>query len=228
MSYKDVIARMQSDFEAHEDKDRAEKMSAYLKHQFEFYGLMSSKRKVLSQVYIRQLAKDHKTEYDAVARYLWSKPQREFHYCAIEFLKRTYKVWDKDTIILLEYLTREQAWWDTVDFIASHLVAHYVRTFHRDDYGELMDDWNNDDDFWVVRTSILFQLKYKEHLDWALLRKYILRHDESKEFFIRKAIGWVLREHSKNNPARIIQFINDNPQLSGLSKREALKHINRK
>jgi 3-methyladenine DNA glycosylase AlkD len=77
---------------------------------------------------------------------------------------------------------------------------------------------------WLNRSSLLFQLKYKQKTDTALLASYIETLAPSKEFFIRKAIGWILREYAKTNPDWVQEFV-DTHELSGLSKREALKAI---
>ncbi len=224
MSYKKIIKELEIVFEKESNNTNALKMEAYMKNHFSFYGIKSPDRKKISAPFLKELASNHKKDYVDISKILWNKKQREFHYVALEFLKRTYKEWDKKSIDLIEYLIITDSWWDTVDFIAAHLTGHYMKTFPSN--FKLMEQWNQNKNMWIVRTSILFQLRYKENTDWKLLQKNILNHDTSTEFFIRKAIGWALREYSKTNPKVIIPFVNDNPQLSGLSKREALKWIN--
>jgi 3-methyladenine DNA glycosylase AlkD len=85
----------------------------------------------------------------------------------------------------------------------------------------------NSGNMWLQRTALLFQLKYKKATDVNLLSDYILRLQGSKEFFINKAIGWILREYSKTDPDWVIQFVQNN-NLANLSRREALKWIDRK
>lgn len=80
------------------------------------------------------------------------------------------------------------------------------------------------EDMWLQRTCLLFQLKYKSAMNTELLHSFILQLAESKEFFIRKAIGWILREYSKTNPEFVIDYVENN-SLSGLSHREALKWL---
>lgn len=225
MGYKGIIEELEAVLEENENPQYAEAMSAYMKNHFSFYGIKSKPRQDLAKPYIKALLNDYKKDYWGIAEMLWDKGMRDFHYICIEFLKKTHKEWSMDTINLFRWLTVNHSWWDTVDFISSHLMGKYIQMFSPDDYS-VMDGWNKDDNIWVVRTSLLFQLKYKEKLDWELLQKYILRHEYSNEFFIRKAIGWVLREYSKTNKDVVIQFVDDNPQLSGLSKREALKWLN--
>lgn len=224
MSYTKIIADLEKVLEAHQDDEYALAMSAYMKDHFTFYGIKSKPRQELAKPFIKELVKNHKKDYWAIAELLWDKEERDFHYVAMEFLKKTYSEWDVNTIDLLEWLVSNHSWWDSVDFIASHLVGKYIQLFHPENYA-VMDDWNKSENMWIVRTSILFQLKYKEKMNWELLQKYILRHDASSEFFIRKAIGWVLREYSKTEADVVVQFVKENSQLSGLSKREALKWL---
>ena len=80
------------------------------------------------------------------------------------------------------------------------------------------------DNIWLQRTFLIFQLKYKEEININLLTDYILQLKDTKEFFINKAIGWILREYTRTNPEWVIDFVNKH-ELSNLSKREALKLI---
>jgi len=228
MGYLNIISNLEDELRRNEDFDYAEKMSAYMKGHFLFFGIRAKKRQEIAKPYIKQLVQNHRAEYWEIAEHLWEKEERDFHYICIEFLKKTDRDWTSDTIRLLYWLTTNHAWWDTVDFIASHLVAKYVQLFSKADYAAIMDSWNEDNDMWVIRTSILFQLKYKKQVNWQLLQHYIHQHEESSQFFIRKAIGWILREYSKTEPDRVIEFIQDNPQLSNLSKKEGMKWVQKK
>jgi 3-methyladenine DNA glycosylase AlkD len=87
--------------------------------------------------------------------------------------------------------------------------------------------WMDSGNIWLQRSCLLFQLSYKKDTDLALLFGFIEKLAGHKSFWIRKAIGWVLREYSKTDPQTVRHFIDAHPGLSGLSKREALKVINR-
>jgi 3-methyladenine DNA glycosylase AlkD len=91
---------------------------------------------------------------------------------------------------------------------------------------ERIDGWASGNNMWLRRTAILFQLKYKDHTDEELLYRYILQNNESREFFIQKAIGWALREYSKTNHASVKLFIDSN-LLAKLSVREGSKYLNK-
>jgi 3-methyladenine DNA glycosylase AlkD len=123
-------------------------------------------------------------------------------------------------------MVAHKSWWDTVDFIAPKLVGEYFKIYpeQRNTY---VEKWIASDNIWLQRTSILFQLKYKEEFDTEFLTYVINSLLGSKEFFINKAIGWILRQYSKVNPNWVIEFTN-NTQLDKLSYKEATRLINLK
>jgi 3-methyladenine DNA glycosylase AlkD len=87
--------------------------------------------------------------------------------------------------------------------------------------------WRRQENFWLRRTTLLFQLRYKEQTDADLLYALINENLGDSEFFIQKAIGWALREYSKSDPLAVQQFV-ANSELSGLAHREALKWMKNK
>ena len=115
------------------------------------------------------------------------------------------------------------SWWDTVDFISPNLSGFLCQK-----YPHLLiqtcERWNLDNHFWIRRASLIIQLRYKQKTQTDLLFEMIRPLMHEKEFFIRKAIGWSLRELAKSQPEKVISFIENSP-ISPLSKREALKHI---
>jgi len=125
-----------------------------------------------------------------------------------------------------QFLIINKSWWDTVDYIASNLVGPYFRIYP-EKIAPVTSHWMESRNMWLQRTCLLFQLKYRGDTDTGLLTGFIEQLKDSKEFFIRKAIGWSLREYSKTNPEFVISFVRNN-HLSGLSEREALKWIQRK
>lgn len=120
----------------------------------------------------------------------------------------------------------EKSWWDTIDFIAVNLVGPYFKQYP-DQIPTVTQGWMASQNIWLQRTCILFQLKYKNNVDLVLLDGFIQQLKDSREFFIRKAIGWMLREYSKTDADFVIQYLKDN-KLSGLSEREALKWLKNK
>jgi len=121
-------------------------------------------------------------------------------------------------------LTTKQ-WWDTIDLVASHLVGALWMKYPKD-RSRVWADWLSTEDIWLNRTCLLFQLKYKSDLDVTLLRESIRSLKHKDEFFIQKAIGWALRQHSKVDPIEVMSIV-DEYQITGLAKKEALKYTRR-
>jgi 3-methyladenine DNA glycosylase AlkD len=134
------------------------------------------------------------------------------------------KLWTRDTIKLIEYCIVHKSWWDTVDYLNSYGSGMYFKKFPELKEA-LTSGWNRSGNIWLNRSSLLFQLKYKTETDTELLGRYIKRLSSSKEFFIQKAIGWVLREYSKTDAAWVRRFIREN-KLAALSVKEGSKYLN--
>ncbi len=116
---------------------------------------------------------------------------------------------------------------DTLDLLSSNLIGRLAEKYRH--FEKELWEWSDDENFWVRRASMLAHLKHKEKTNIELLSQTILKLAHEKELFIRKAIGWVLRQYSYTDQNGVSQFVNNyKEQLSGLSKREALKAINRK
>lgn len=201
-------------------------MKAYMLDQFEFLGIKAPLRDQLTKEYLKNNRLDNWEELELVMKALWALPEREFQYFAIDVLKKHQQLWTNQSIQLMEYCISEKSWWDSVDGIASEWLGVYFQSYPVL-VPKIPNKWNQSLNIWLQRSSILFQKSYKASTNTILLSKYILQCSASQEFFIRKAIGWALREYSKTNPSWVIQFVNDHP-LSNLSKREALKIINKK
>lgn len=220
-----TITPLIESFNKHADTEYAERMRAYMKNQFDYLGLASPLRKELAKAFYKNHGYPEIEEIEALVEKCWKLPFREYKYFAMELMVRMKKKVGHDSILLYERLITDQSWWDTIDLIAPSLVGHHFMEFpeERIDY---IDKWVASDNIWLQRSSILFQLKYKNKTDTNLLGSIILELVDSKEFFIRKAIGWALREYSKTDPAFVVRFV-QNQELSGLSQREALKWMER-
>lgn len=194
-----------------------------MRGQFPFYGLKAKERRELLKGFIRELPFDENIE--STIRQLWEGTEREYQYVAVDYLVKNKKKLSKVHINLLEYLITTKSWWDTVDAIASHLVGAIFEE-SQDLIESRGNIWLNSENIWLKRTMILFQLKYKDNTDETLLYSIIQQTKSIDEFFIQKAIGWVLREYSKINPSSVIAFI-ENQDLSNLAKREGMLQIKR-
>jgi 3-methyladenine DNA glycosylase AlkD len=209
-------------FEKAGNQQKAEAAKAYLRNQFEFYGILSPLRRTISKNYMKQVLPDY-NHLQQIVKQLYDLPQRELHYFAMELTAVFHKQWDEKIIGLIEYMIVSKSWWDTVDYIACDLAGLYFKKFPGS-VKNITSRWNSSGNMWLVRSSLLFQKKYKKDLDTILLTSYILPHTSSKEFFIQKVIGWVLREYAKTNELWVKDFVKKN-SLAPLSKREALKHL---
>jgi 3-methyladenine DNA glycosylase AlkD len=215
--------RLVSLLKENQNEENREAMEKYMRNQFAFFGIKTPERNALMREFLKENGKPPVDELPAIVRSLWREPQRECQYAAMTLLDKRARDLTKDHLPLIEEIILTGSWWDTIDLIASNIVG---RIHEKDGAEEYLEKWIHSDNFWLNRTAILHQLKYKERTDEKRLFRYILMHNESKEFFIQKAIGWALREYSKTNPEAVQQFI-DRENLAPLSKREGLKHINR-
>ncbi|MCB0805649.1 MAG: DNA alkylation repair protein [Bacteroidales bacterium] len=212
-------------FEANKNDEDAVQMEKYMKRLFTFYGLKSPLRKNLISSFFKQYGYPDYPEQ--IARECWSLPQRELQYFAMEMLAKKAKKAPVDRIGLYEFLVIEKSWWDSVDFIASNLVGPYFISYP-DKMVPVTQSWMNSGNIWLQRSSLLFQLKYKSATDVELMTRYIKKLYGSKEFFINKAIGWILREYSKTDAKWVVDFVeSEQKKLAPLSKREALKWLER-
>lgn len=193
-------------------------MEKYMKNNFKFLGIKSVERRELSKGFLRK-------EKDIInweeVFYLWELEEREFQYIALDYLKARKKFLKIDDLENLLKLAKKKPWWDTIDLLAP-LVGEAIFDFK--DKNKLMLDLSKDENMWLRRIAILHQLKFKEDTDEKLLEEIIKNNFGSKEFFINKAIGWILREYSKTNNIWVRNFLDEYKDvLSPLSIREGSK-----
>ncbi len=212
-------------FQRHHLPNRAASVEAYMKHKFEFFGFDATTRKQLQRVWLSEQPKQwlQKYRWDIVA-FCWEQPQREFHYFAIDFMNTWPKQWmDQQDAEQLEFFLTHESWWDSVDAIASNYLGKWFQQFpiERD---KTIEKWRNSENFWLHRSCLIFQLKYKNEVDVLLLKSLIQQFMPNKEFFIQKAIGWSLRQLSKTQPETVKQLISE-LDIKGLAQREASKYL---
>ena len=132
---------------------------------------------------------------------------------------------DPGSLPLYRHLVVTGAWWDLVDETAAHLVGG-VLGGHRADTTPVVRSWSRDDDLWLRRTSVLAQLRHRADTDTGLLRDVIEANVDDTSFWLRKAIGWALRSYAATDPDWVrAEVARLGPRLSGLSRREAIKHL---
>lgn len=156
---------------------------------------------------------------------LWREAQwREERYAAIDLTGLRLVARDPLMLPVYEEIIRAGAWWDFVDGVSQRIGA--LLQAHRAMMTPLLRAWSTDEDFWIRRAAITSQLKAKGATDTELLREVIEANLADPEFFIRKAIGWALREYAKTNAAWVRDFVAEHgARLSPLSRKEALRHL---
>jgi len=198
-------------------------MKKYMKERFEFLGIKKTERAPLQMQFFTKYGLPSSSELPVISKNLFELEHREFQYFALDLLERSGKLWDINIIYVVEELIATKSWWDTVDMLAGKLAGRFFQNFS-DEIPAFIESWNNSDNIWLVRSSILFQLHYKARTNHELLFKCILPHTGSNEFFIQKAIGWALRQYARYDSGAVLEFVKSS-NLKPLSKREALKHI---
>ena len=211
--------------EAQRKESTAEKMSAYLKNKFASFGIKSPQRRVIQKEFFALLPlKDADFDYRALVKELWDFSEREAQYIAQElFAKQQKKFHHPDDLAFIEFLLTHKDWWDSVDFIAATILG-----FHCKKYPEqipyMVERFTASGHLWLQRSTLIFQLKYKDDVDFDLLKQQILTLKGDKEFFIQKAIGWSLRQYSKYNPEAVKAFLAEH-DFSTLARREGSKYL---
>jgi 3-methyladenine DNA glycosylase AlkD len=210
------------------DPARAAPMQAYAKSKMPYLGVTAVPfRRVCREVFAG-------VEFPTAAAWrravlgLWRGARfREERYGAIELtgVRRFDRFQDMGALPMYEEMIVTGAWWDLVDGIASHRLGTLLRRFPREMRKEMLA-WSRSDDLWKRRSAILCQLTFKQDTDLDLLYAVIEPALGSREFFLRKAIGWALRQHAWTDAGEVRRYVRKNEsRLSGLSKREALKNL---
>lgn len=227
MMISETISWLENEFEKKRNPENAFFMSAYMKNKFPFYGIKVPERneifKLLKTTFPLNQLKENRFE---ITFALFEREEREFHQIGLDLLLQFQKQTTPADLPSLERLLLTHSWWDSVDKIAPNLVAYVFKNFP-ESINQTIYSWRNHPSIWLNRTCIIFQLKYKTGVDVELLSDLIQQFRTSNEFFIQKAIGWMLREYGKTNPDWV-KSITNTIELKPLSKREALRIIKSK
>jgi 3-methyladenine DNA glycosylase AlkD len=222
------------------DPAKAPAMQAYMKSDMPYRGVTSQPLgRFCRELFGRHLLADEET-WRATVLALWDGAEfREERYAATALARhRHYREHQQPhTLDLYRHLVVTGAWWDHVDEVSTHLVRGLLESFP-DAVTPELDAWATDDDLWVRRAAIICQVGRGADLDRVLLvaaidanldgstRTTPAESPYGREFFVRKAIGWALRDHARTDPDWVRQFAAERgARLSGLSRREALKHL---
>jgi 3-methyladenine DNA glycosylase AlkD len=220
----EVVARLVAAFSAAADASRAGPMAAYMRDQFAFFGLPSPERRRLTRSALRGLPAPDERDAVAVALACWAAEERELQYAGAEYLCDHIDRCGPAVLGPLEELITTRSWWDSVDLLCRHGAGEIVRRFPTERV--VMDRWIGSGDLWLARSAILHQERWGAATDRETLFAYCVRRAGDTEFFIRKAIGWALRSYAHVDAAAVRAFLAaHDAELSGLSKREALKRV---
>lgn len=177
----------------------------------------------------RTAARDHPVpslaELETAVRTLWDEAAfREERYAASGLLALKIARGRPELVPLFEHLATTGAWWDHVDDLTQRIAS--LHDTHPEEAAAVVRRWSVTDDIWLRRLAIISQLGRKDRVDTTLLTQVIEPNAADREFFVRKAIGWALRDYARVNPEWVRTFVTlREDRLSGLSRREALKHV---
>jgi 3-methyladenine DNA glycosylase AlkD len=225
MDIKGLIGSVETDLAAAADPAKAGPMAAYMKTDMPFYGVQKNGRTPILGRLRREYAPRDIDEYHAAVAGLWELPHREEKYLALGYASAFDEYVDTESMSLYERIIIEGAWWDFVDEAASRLVGRVL--FKEPSRTEpIIRSWISVDDMWLRRSSIICQLRHKDATDTVLLADACTANLGDNQFFIRKAIGWALREYAKTDAEWVRRYVTEyRDSLSGLSHREATKHL---
>jgi 3-methyladenine DNA glycosylase AlkD len=228
--HRDLVDTIRAELARHADPVRAAGQQRYMKSAIPYRGLTAPQltavlRPILGDPGFRISERD---SWEATIRTLWDEvAYREEWYAAIALARyRTYRAWvDSESMRLWRHLVVTGAWWDVVDEVATRLVRDVLEG-SPDVEGLRLREWAADQDLWVRRSAIICQVGRKERLDQELLTDAIKPNLADRDFFLRKAIGWALRDHARVAPDWVRAFVDAHAgELSGLSRREATRHL---
>jgi 3-methyladenine DNA glycosylase AlkD len=222
-----LVKAVRSGLAALGDVRKASEMQRYMKSEMPFRGVASPERAVLCKRLFNEHVLTDEAEWRATVLTLWrDAAYREERYVAVALTgERRYAAWQTPALLpLYEELIVTGAWWDFVDEVANRRVGSLLRRFP-EDLTPVMYGWATDVDLWKRRASIICQLSFKEATDTKLLSTAIEANLDDRDFFIRKGIGWALRQFARTEPGWVRAFVDSHPGLSPLSVGEAIKHL---
>ena len=225
MTHQDAcrwVQRRLSELAVAED---AAAMQAYMKDKQPYYGVKRPLRRQIEKELYARFPPADADAWQSTILALWDLPHREERYIAIEYALRFKTFHTPDALDLGFRLVQEGAWWDLVDAVAINFVGAIHRR-HREAVQPRIASQIDSEDMWLRRTAILSQLKHRTETDEALLFRLCLERAHETEFFIRKAIGWALREYGKTAPERVKAYVTEHREAwSGLTWREATRRL---
>lgn len=222
------------DLRRNENPEKIEQMEKYMRNQFQFLGLQAVERRALAQEFLKEKRLETKLRAETTTTegsvldwemlfLFWNLSEREFQLIGLDYLKQNEKYLVLADFSNLRKLVLTKSWWDTIDVLAKNIGSLIQK---EPELIEEMRNWSLEENIWIRRVSILHQLAFKEKTNTALLEEVIVNNLTDDEFFIRKAIGWALREYAKTDEMWVWHFVTKyEKDLSKLSYREAVKNL---
>jgi len=221
-----LIEKIRSALRAAREPENAAPMQRYMKSRLPFLGIKKPLRVATLKPVLQHHYLETPEEWRATIGTLFETAEyREEWYAALDLLGfRAYRSWlDMHALPLCEALIISASWWDIVDEISTRRIS-VVLSASREELTPILRTWAHDENPWKRRASIIVQLKHKRETDTKLLGFAIIANLHDQDFFLRKAIGWALREFSKTDPNWVEDFVGQHLHLlSNLSRREALR-----
>lgn len=217
-----MIEYIEQQFAELKNPTEAVRQVAYMRDKFKFLGIKKPLIKNVMVELLRQF-KPSLEETVVLADSLYYKEYREYQYLALYLLEKSAKKLNESHLPMLEAMTLHDSWWDSVDSISSNIIGMILLKLSPAQRKPYLTKWENTNNLWLLRTCIIFQMKYKKDTDLEYLAYICEKLKYHEDFFIRKAIGWALREYSKTDYAWVENFVDNNQDLSNLSKKEALR-----
>ena len=207
------------------DPVRADGQANYMKHVAPFLGIATPERRVATKQAWRELPRPSSDELGKAALQLFKKPEREFHYAACDLIQSYIAFADEAFLAdYLEPLLTMKSWWDTVDGLGNAGVSPLCWRY---DATEIIDQWSESQNRWLIRAAIGHQRGWKSDTDVDLVLHICDRHWDNSEFFIAKAIGWALRDITKIDSQSVRRFLNAHSTSNSVAEREANRGLQR-
>lgn len=213
---------IEEQFEKNRDEIKSMSMSKYMKNKFLFFGIATPERRKIYNEFLKAEKQNGIVDWSFLFQ-CYENDHREFQYLVYDYLIKMREFVIYEDVPKIKKLIISKSWWDTVDFLAQVIgnIAIEDERVH-----QLMLEWSNEENIWIKRTAIEYQLRLKEKTNTSNLKKIIINNLNTDEFFINKAIGWALREYSKTNQEWVITFIQEQQdKMNLLSIREASKYL---
>ncbi|HEY5609815.1 MAG TPA: DNA alkylation repair protein [Thermoanaerobaculia bacterium] len=223
-----LLRRLRREFRKLADPARAQQMQRYMKSAMPFHGITTPQLRAICRTRYRDLEFESAAQWRKTVLEIWRGARfREERHAAILLtgIRQARAFQTMTALPLYETMIVEGAWWDYVDSIATHPLGELLRNAPKP-MRKAMLAWSRGENLWKRRSAILCQIGFKEETDLDLLYRCLEPSLASREFFLRKAIGWALRQYAWTNPAEVRRYVRAHEdELSSLSKREATKNL---